>query len=48
MSVHFTKISDYLSKIELDDPSFDLDNEWAVWIEETYDPDNERIEDREI
>lgn len=22
--------------------------EWGVWLEETYDPDNERLEDREL
>jgi hypothetical protein len=24
-----------------------LSEEWGAWLEETYDPDNERLEDRE-
>jgi hypothetical protein len=26
----------------------DIDVEWGAWLEATYDPDNERVEDRDV
>lgn len=42
MAVSLRKITD----IEPD--KIDWEAEWGDWLEKTYDPDNERLEDREI
>lgn len=36
--------------VELPLPVVEIDMraEWGAWLEATYDPDNERIEDREV
>lgn len=46
-----TPLSDLVareSQLPLPVVEIDAEVEWGAWLEATYDPDNERLEDREI
>lgn len=43
-----TDTPDMSVEIPLPVVEIDLEVEWGAWLEATYDPDNERLEDREI
>jgi hypothetical protein len=43
-----TDTPDMFVELPLPQVEFDLEADWGAWLEATYDPDNERLEDREL